>query len=99
MKIQNRSATPDTQKTAIIRILFITSVLIMVSGVYFSIYSLIYHMNFMVLKSSIHGAFIGLLVLYLGIRYFISVKKLKVELYKTTSVFSWSNFKKDKKNS
>ena len=36
----------------------------------------------------------GAVVAFLGIRYLLSVRKLKGDVYKTTSQFSWSNFKK-----
>ena len=44
------------------------------------------------------GAVLGLLVLYLGIKYYLSVTKLKGELFKASAKFSWSHFIKDKVN-
>lgn len=77
--------------------LFAFTVLIMLSGVFFIIFSLVNHISFTVLNSNIHGAIFGLLVSYFGIRNFLSVKKLKTEVYKDSSRFSWSNFKKNTK--
>ena len=91
------------QKTAVekkkiisIYALFAFAIAIMVSGVAFSIYSLIYNIHFQVLSASVHGLVFALVITFLGMRYFISVRKLKVEVYRNTSQFSWNNFKKDK---
>lgn len=42
---------------------------------------------FIVLNSKIPGVILGLLVMYLGIRYYFSVGRLKEEVYKSTSEF------------
>ena len=60
---------------------------------FFTIFSLVNHISFKILNSSVPGALFGLLVLYLGIRYYFSVIKLKEEVFKASSKFSWSNFK------
>jgi len=75
--------------------LFAFTITIMLSGVFFIVFSLVNHISFMMLNTSIHGAVLGLLVTYLGIRNFFSVQKLKTEVYKNSSRFSWSNFKKN----
>ena len=86
-----------SKKVIFISLLFITSALIMLSGGYFTIYSIVNDINLMVLNSTVPGAIFGLLVFYLGLRYFFMVKKLKVEVYKKSSVFSWNNFKNNVK--
>lgn len=96
MKNQIQASSVATSKIVAIYSLFSVAVLIMLLGVAFSIYSAVYDVHFMVLTSSIHGAIFGLVILYLGVRYFLSVKKLKTEVYKSNSKFSWSNFKKHK---
>ena len=83
-------------KVIISNILFLASLLIMFLGIFFSIFSLVNHISFKVLNSSVPGAIFGILVLYLGIKYYLSVTKLKEDLYKSDSKFSWSNFKKKK---
>lgn len=96
MKKQNTIATTDKSKVLIISMLFLTDMIIIFLGIFFSLFSLINNLHFMVLNSSISGAVFGLLVLYLGIKYYFSVTKLKEELFKVSSKFSWNNFKRKK---
>ncbi|EKQ53063.1 MULTISPECIES: hypothetical protein [unclassified Clostridium] len=96
MKIKNTVAATDKSKVIIINILFASSIIIIFLGIFFSIFSFVNNINFKILSSSIPGAVFGFLVFYLGIRYYLSVTKLKGELYKTSSKFSWSNFKSKK---
>ncbi|MDP4153124.1 MAG: hypothetical protein Q8865_06785 [Bacillota bacterium] len=83
-------------KLIIIALLYVTSVLITISGIFFCIYSAISNLSFKIINTNMPGLVFGLLVAYLGLRYFISVKKLSSEVYKPTSIFSWSNFRKRK---
>ena len=53
--------------------------------------------NSKVLNSQIPGVVFGLLVMYLGIRYYFSVGRLKEEVYKSTSEFCWIHIMKEKK--
>jgi hypothetical protein len=73
------------------------SSVIIILGVTFSIYSFINDVGFIVLSSRIHGSVFGLVVVFLGVRYFLSVKKLKTEVYKAESKFSWGNFRKEER--
>lgn len=77
-------------------ILFMTlfSIVIILMGSIYCAYSVFYNIQFTVLNSSVHGLVIGLIVAFLGVRYLLAVRKLKVEVYKSTSSFSFSNFKK-----
>jgi len=86
----------EIEKSKTISILFLTtlSIAIIIMGVLFSVYSLLYSISFTVLNNSVHGVVFGLMVIYLGFKYFFSVKKLKIEVYKPTSGFSFNNFKK-----
>lgn len=95
---QQTSQPIEKKKVIIITSLFVTSIIIMLSGAFFIIFSLVNHTSFMVLNTSVHGAFFGATVLYLGFRNFLSVRKLKTEVYKSSSKFSWSNFRKSKSN-
>jgi hypothetical protein len=97
MKKPAEAASVQRQKSMIIRGLYAITIIIMFLGVYFSIFSLIHNISFKVLTSTVPGAIFGLMVSYLGLRYFYLVKKLKTELYKETAAFSWKNFKKQKK--
>lgn len=87
----------DKSKVAAILILFAMSAMLVLSGLFFTIYSIYTQSTFRVLNSDIPGYIFGAIVLYLGIRYFRSVFKLKNEVYKTSSKFSWSNFRKGSK--
>lgn len=90
----NTRETVDKSKIVAIMMLTLLSIAIIVAGVSFCIYSLICNIEFMVLGNLIHGAVFGLVISFLGVRYFLSVKKLKGIVYKSTSQFSWSNFRK-----
>ncbi len=83
-------------KKASIIVLTVLSTGICVSGIFFIFYSWINDITFKVINTNVPGILFGLVVAYLGLRYLLSVLKLKKELYKESSVFSWSNFKKQK---
>lgn len=84
----------DTGKVVVISLLLALSGSLIISGAFFCVYSIYTNTTFRVLNSNIPGVIFGAVVLYLGIRYFLSVFKLKKELYKSTAQFSWSNFRK-----
>ncbi|QHQ59493.1 hypothetical protein Ana3638_00675 [Anaerocolumna sedimenticola] len=86
------------QKAVSVLILYTVTLMIIFLGIFFTAFSLINGINISVLNSRIPGVIFGLLVLYLGIRYYLSVSKLKEELSKSTYEFSWKNFKKNNKN-
>lgn len=86
----------DKQKALILLLLYLGSIAIMFLGLFFSIFSFVNHISFKILSSSVPGVVFGVLVLYLGIRYYLSVEKFKGEFLKSTSKFSWSNFKRKK---
>lgn len=97
MKKQNTVYIPTKSKIITINVLFITSMIIIFLGLFFSIFSLVNEIHFNILGSSVSGLILGLLVFYLGIKYYFSVTKLKEELFKSSSKFSWGNFKRKKK--
>lgn len=98
MKKQNPIVEITKSKLISINILFICTLIIIFLGIFFSIFSILNNIHFQVLNSSMSGAVLGLLVLYLGIKYYLSVTKLKGELFKASAKFSWSHFKKEKFN-
>lgn len=98
MKAQAQQVQTDKGKIFAIYGLYTFAAIIAITGVIFSIYSLINNVSFPVLNTNIPGVVFGLVVTFLGVRYFLSVNKLKSEVYKKSSKFSWSNFKKDKKS-
>lgn len=93
MKSQNRIAVTDKSKIITINLLYAATMIIIFLGLFFSIFSLVNHIYFKVLNSSVPGVVFGVLVLYLGIRYYFSVDKFKGELFNASSEFAWSNFK------
>lgn len=87
----------DSQhKSLILLALFSMSVLITLSGLVFGIYAFLNGTTFRVLNVDVPGVVFGMLVIYLGARYFLSVRKLRSEIDQPDAVFSWSNFKKRK---
>ncbi len=96
MKDQRITQAANRNKTVSIIVLFAFSIAITLVGASFSVYSLINNVSFRVISNNVHGAIFGLVIAFLGIRYFLSVMKLKKEVYKTESQFSWSNFKRTK---
>ncbi|BCN31258.1 hypothetical protein [Anaeromicropila herbilytica] len=67
-------------KAVAIFLLYISALMIMFSGAFYSFYSVINHITLKVISSEISGAVFGILVLYLGIRYYIAVLKLRVDV-------------------
>jgi hypothetical protein len=98
MEKQKVFTSTEKHKVIIISILYVITVIIMSLGIYFSIFSWINNISFQVLNASVSGMIIGMLVFYLGLRYFFLVKRLRSELFKNSSKFSWGNFKKEKKS-
>lgn len=88
--------TDDKRKILILYTLYITSIAITASGVFFGIYSGLNNITFKVINTDVSGIIFGLVVAYLGVRYFMSVMKLRANLYDPEAKFSWSNFKKQK---
>lgn len=83
-----------TGKRVAIWLLYTASALIGLMGVAFSAYSLIYDVQIAIMQSSIPGAVFGAVIAFLGVRYFLAVGKLRKEVYRPTSRFSWSHFKR-----
>jgi len=96
--MKNKVSEPYVGKEKLLPIvtLYVVSGVIILIGAAFSIFSIVNDISLPVLSSQIPGAVFGVVMIFLGIRYLISVKKLKAEVFKSTSSFSWSNFKKVK---
>ena len=95
MKHQDRPSA-DRSKTVPITALSVTASLIFLMGAAFSVYSTMGHISFAVLNFQVPGAVWGMVMMFLGVRYFVSVQKLKAEVYKSTTQFSWDHFKTEK---
>jgi hypothetical protein len=83
-------------KTAIVAALFAGAALIIASGAWFGVYSVMNSVSFKVMNTSIPGFVLALLVMYFGVRSVLSVKKLSEVILKDASHFSWSNFRRAK---
>ena len=98
--MKNQAYSPYVGKEKIIAIwtLYVASLGITLVGLSFGVYSLVNNISIPVLTSQIPGVVFGVVIAFLGVRYYLSVRKLKAQVYKSTSTFSWSNFKKVKKS-
>lgn len=94
--LSKSKASATTTKRVIILVLTMLSCSICISGVFFIFYSWINHTTFRVINTNVSGIVFGMCVAYLGFRYTILVLKLRKELYKESSIFLWSNFRKQK---
>lgn len=97
--MQSKNLKPGVtgSKLAAFWSLTIFAVAITLSGAVFSVYSILNNVSFKVMSSSVPGFVFGVVVVFLGVRYILSMRKLSKELFKATSVFSWSNFKRQPK--
>jgi len=83
-------------KVAMIVILYVLSIVIMLLGAGFCVYSAINDVQLKVMTSTFPGFIFGMVILFLGVRYFMSLSKLRAEVMKSSG-FSWENFRKEKK--
>lgn len=97
--VRTATASPSAAKgkVAMIVILYVLSVVIMLLGAGFCAYSAINNVQMQVMSSTIPGFVFGMVILFLGIRYFMSLSKLREEVMKSAG-FSWTNFRKAKKS-
>ncbi len=84
----------NTGKRVAIGLLFITSASIALIGLLFCIYSVLNNVQLMVINTSIPGAAFGAIIAFLGVRYFLAVRKLRSSVYRVGTQFSWNNFRK-----
>jgi hypothetical protein len=96
MKEQAAGKAVERKKAVAVGILFAVSAVIALLGLSFSVYSALNRVEFAMLQTKVPGAVFGLVITFLGVRYFLAVRKLKSEVYKSASGFSWSNFKKQR---
>ena len=96
MKKQPSTPEVDGSKVFSIWALYLVAGLVVLSGACFSVISIMNDVRLTVLTSQIPGYIFGIVVIFLGLRSLIAVGKLKNEVYKPVSRFSWSNFKQSK---
>ncbi len=97
MNRQSFGLSVTRQKKIIVNLLYLGTLVIVFLGAFFSAYSVLFHIKIKVLSADMPGIVFGILVAYLGLRYYFQVEKFKTELYKSNVKFSWSNFKRRKK--
>lgn len=95
VKVVAAKSSMTKGKVVMLVILYVVSVLIMLLGAGFGIYSMITGAQLNVMSSTIPGFVFGMVIFFLGVRYFMSLSKLRAEVMKSSG-FSWSNFRKEK---
>ncbi|HEY5562030.1 MAG TPA: hypothetical protein VIK72_09810 [Clostridiaceae bacterium] len=86
------------KKSAII-LLFGLDLLILIAGGYLTISCYINNISYKILNTSFPGFILGLVVIFLGARYFKAALKMSKNIFKNDLSFSWGNFKREKKSS
>ncbi len=84
------------KKGILFGVLFFIAVLITILGISYSIYAYMSQASLKIMGSDFPGFIFGLVAVFLGIRYSISLFKLKKKIDSTDARFSWDNFKKTK---
>jgi hypothetical protein len=75
-------------------ILLSIALFIIISGLAFTIYGYLTQVSFKIMGSDVPGFLFGIVAVFLGCRYTISLNKLKKRIDKSGAKFSWDNFKK-----
>ncbi len=83
-------------KLAAVIALFAGSTIITMLGAGFAVYSILNGVSFKVLNADIPGFIFAAVVIFLGVRFFLSTMKMSKKL--EGKEFSWSNFKKQSKS-
>lgn len=86
----------EKQTRRVLTALFCLAFGIVLSGIFFFIYSLLSGISFKVLNTNVPGFVLGLFVVYFGVRSILSVSRLRQEISRTGAHFSWANFKREK---
>ena len=81
-------------KVVAILTLGMMSIATIISGLWFTNYSFKTHNSVLVFGNKIPGLIFGLAALYLGVRAFIKVYRLRNKLKQPDVVFKWNNFAK-----
>ena len=96
MEAQTAKSTVPKEKIILIAILYGMACAIILLGLAFGVYCALNQIMLPVLTTQIPGFVFGMVIAFLGFRYLFSIRKLKEEVFKTASRFSWSNFRKEK---
>ena len=96
MKTQANVQAIDRKTAVAIGALFAASAAITILGLAFCAVSTIHRVAFTVFGSEVPGLAFGAAVAFLGIRYFLSVRRLNAKVYKSGAHFSRSNFSRQR---
>ena len=96
MKKQISLAVSNASKKLVISTLYLSAMIILFLGIFFSLFYMVNSISLTVLKFQVPGIVLGVLILYFGIKYYSSVIKLLDELNKSPSNFSWNNLRRKK---
>ena len=77
--------------------LFTLDILILISGITLTIYNYINNVSYLILRTTVPGFLLGAVVVFIGIRYFKSILRVRNNVYKDNLSFDWGNFKREKK--
>lgn len=86
----------DTGRRIAVAALFAVSALIVALGLAFGVYSWVYHVDYSIMSTKIPGYVFAAVVVFLGVRYFLSVVKMRRRLKEADGTFNWNNFKPTK---
>jgi hypothetical protein len=98
MKDQAPKAPVGKGKMISIIGLYVAAGIIVLIGVMLCVFSAAGNVSFSVLNAQVPGVLFGAVIVFLGVRYFISVGKLKARVYQSDASFSWENFKRRRKS-
>ncbi len=98
MSNYERDKRQPVRKSIIMFLLYFGSLMILFLGMFFCAFSMLNHIWLKVWNTSVPGVVFGLLIVYLGTRYYFMVDEFKKKLYAKDNDFSWSNFRKRKRS-
>lgn len=79
-------------------ILLVTiDILILISGIFLTISNYVNNIEYKIFNTTLPGFLLGVVVIFIGARYFRSILRMKKNIYSNNLSFSWGNFKKQKK--
>lgn len=82
-----------TGKRAAVAALYAGAAAIVAAGLGFGVYAWLNRVVFTAMGMDIPGVVFAAFAVFLGVRYFLSVRKMSKRLRETPRAFSWNNFK------
>lgn len=94
-RIKKEKKIPLGKRVPII-MLYVFASFITLTGVAFGAYSQLAGVKLTVMTAQIPGIIFGAVIAFLGVRYFLSVRKLQKKVYDSKNEFSLANFRRGK---